>query len=169
MRTRLFVVLLAGAAACSSTPAAAPQPAASAPAATGEWGNGTVHRGAPFTVAADTELSQVLAEPAKFAGQTVKTTGTVARACAKKGCWMELQTASGDKGMRVSFKDYAFFVPLDSQGARAVVEGVVEVKTLSAEDAAHLEAEGAKIARNDKGEAMELAFVASGVELVRTP
>lgn len=192
MRTRIGLVLALGLApACSKpTPPAAPPevaspaPVSAAPAAAaaqaavaeatpapaaGEWAAGTIHRGAPFTAATTTELSTVLGSPAKFAGQTVKTEGTVARACTKKGCWMELQTADGKDaaGMRVSFKDYAFFVPLDSQGARAVIEGTVEVKTLSKEEATHLEGEGAKVARNDKGEAVELAFVASGVELKR--
>lgn len=195
MRTRTALLLalapVAVAVACAkpapSEPAASPaaqaaaaaQPASPAPAAeaakaegaapANEWGAGTVHRGAPFTAATTTELSTVLATPAKFAGQTVKTHGLVARACAKKGCWMELQTADGKDatGMRVSFKDYAFFVPLDSKGATATIEGTVEVKTLSKEDAEHLAGEGAQIVKNDKGEAVELAFVATGVELKR--
>ncbi len=153
-----------------AAPAAGSATTAAAGSAPGsEWGAGTVHRGAPFTAATTTELTAVLAAPAKFAGQTVKTHGLVARACAKKGCWMELQTADGKDatGMRVSFKDYAFFVPLDSKGATAVIEGTVEVKTLSKADADHLAAEGAQIVKNDKGEAIELAFVATGVELKR--
>lgn len=184
MRTRLALVLAVGLApACSSpsqpaAPASAPAAAPAAPvapaattttAAAGEWGAGVVHRGAPFTATTQTALEAVLAAPAKFAGQVVKTEGLVARACAKKGCWMELKLASGAEatGMRVTFKDYGFFVPLDSAGAKATIEGTVEVKTLSKDDAAHLEAEGARVTRNDKGEAIELAFVASGVELTR--
>lgn len=181
MRTVLTAVLALGlASACSKpsapAPAAAPEsPAASAaaspapPAPAGEWAAGTIHRGAPFTATTTTALTQVLAEPSKFAGQVVRTQGLVARACAKKGCWMELKTVDGAEaaGMRVTFKDYGFFVPLDSEGARATLEGSVELKTLSAEDAKHLEGEGARVTRNDKGEAIELAFVASGVELKR--
>lgn len=183
MRSVLTVVLALGlASACSKpsapAPAAAPEspaasaaasPAAASPAPAGEWAAGTIHRGAPFATTTTTALTQVLAEPSKFAGQVVRTQGLVARACAKKGCWMELKTVDGAeaKGMRVTFKDYGFFVPLDSEGARATLEGSVELKTLSAEDAKHLEAEGARITRNDKGEAVELAFVASGVELKR--
>ena len=41
----------------------------------------------------------------------------VRRACEKKGCWMELAGAEGiGPGMRVTFKDYGFFVPKDSRG-----------------------------------------------------
>ncbi len=182
MRTRLALALAVGLApACRSpsqpaAPASAPAAAPAAPvapttttAAAGEWGTGVVHRGAAFTATTQTALKAVLAEPGKFAGQVVKTEGLVARACAKKGCWMELQLADGTEasGMRVTFKDYGFFVPLDSAGAQAIIEGTVEIKTLSKEDAAHLESEGARVTRNDKGEAIELAFVASGVELTR--
>ena len=68
---------------------------------------------------------------------------------------------------RIDAKLGGFFVPTDSQGAKATVEGLVEINTLSKEDAAHLEGEGAKITRNAAGEAVELAMVATGVELAR--
>lgn len=136
-------------------------------AAADEWSGGVLRRGAALTTPAVTDLAAVLKSPGDFAGKTVKTEGKVARACSKKGCWMELTTPAGDGGMRVTFKDYAFFVPLDSAGATATIEGTVEVKILSKDDAEHLEGEGARIARNAKGEPQELAFVATGVELHR--
>jgi len=182
MRTTSSILFVLGLAACKpdapaasvTPPPAQPPAAASQPVKTGtsaatgnEWGEGVVKRGEPLSATPPTELASVLKTPADFAGKTVKTEGVVAKACSKKGCWMELQTAAGEGGMRVSFKDYAFFVPLDAAGSKAVIEGTVEVKTLSKEDAAHLEGEGAKIGRNAKGEPQELAFVASGVELTR--
>lgn len=78
---------------------------------------------------------------------------------------MELAPAAGKPGVRVTFKDYAFFVPLDSKGMKARAEGVATVKTLSKKDADHLEGEGAKLTRNADGTANEVSFVANGVEL----
>jgi hypothetical protein len=151
----------------ASAPASAPAAGTSTQAANSEWGNGTIHRGDAFAVASETTLADVLADPKKVAGTPIRTAGVVARACTKKGCWMELQTAQGGPGVRVSFKDYGFFVPLDSAGATAKIEGLVEVKTLSKADAEHLEGEGAKLVRGPDGTAVELAFVASGVELTK--
>ncbi|MFO0723265.1 MAG: DUF4920 domain-containing protein [Myxococcota bacterium] len=182
LRLPLTALFLAGALlACEKkTPAPAPQtspaPAnaqpdepASAPATTGavDWKDNVLHRGAPFAGATEAELAQILGKPEEWTGKTLKTSGTISRVCARKGCWMELAAAGQDHGIRITFKDYGFFVPTDSQGAKATVEGTVEVKKLSAEDAAHLEGEGAKITRNAAGEAVELAMVASGVELKR--
>ena len=79
---------------------------------------------------------------------------------------MQIAPEAGKPGMRVTFKDYGFFVPTDSKGMKARAEGVVEVKTLTKAQADHLEHEdGAKLTRNADGTAREVAFVASGVEL----
>ena len=42
--------------------------------------------------------------------------------CQKSGCWMDLDVGN-DEVIKVTFKDYAFFVPLDSEGKTATVEG----------------------------------------------
>jgi hypothetical protein len=165
-RLGFFLLTAISLAACKGAdpaPAPAAQTAASAPAAT-TW-PGPIHRGSTFGESAEISLADVLVAPDKFAGKTLKTRGVVARACQKKGCWMELQPEGESKGVRVTFKDYGFFVPTDSMGAKAVVEGIVEIKKLSEQDAQHLASEGAKITRNEAGEAVEIAMVASAVEL----
>jgi len=42
--------------------------------------------------------------------------------CQTSGCWMDLDVGN-DEVIKVTFKDYAFFVPLDSEGKTATVEG----------------------------------------------
>ncbi len=42
--------------------------------------------------------------------------------CQKSGCWMDLDVGN-DEVIKVTFKDYAFFIPLDSEGKTALVEG----------------------------------------------
>ena len=129
-------------------------------------GDGVIRRGAPITAgAAPVAIATVLESPADYVKEAVVVDGVIAQACTRKGCWMELVPAAGKPGMRVTFKDYGFFVPLDSKGMRARAEGVTKVRTLSKREADHLAEEGAKLSRTADGTAREISFVASGVEL----
>jgi hypothetical protein len=115
-------------------------------------------------------LAAVLAKGEQFADRTVTVEGTVRKACTRKGCWMELAegTKDGTAGCRVSFKDYGFFVPVDSAGSHARVQGVVTAAKVPAASVRHLEEEGAVFAQKDPdGSAREVRIVASGVELWR--
>ena len=70
--------------------------------------------------------------------------------------------------MHITFKDYGFFVPLNSQGSDARVEGQIDVKTIPATEVAHLEGEGGHFpAKLPDGSAREVRIVASGVALWR--
>ncbi len=116
------------------------------------------------------QLGQVLANAAQYADRPIKVQGHVRRACSAKGCWMELaqDTASTSPSCRVTFKDYGFFVPTDSAGAQATVEGQVSVKRVRAAQVKHYEAEGAAFPiKHEDGSADEVRFVATGVELRR--
>jgi len=114
-------------------------------------------------------LEALLKDPTPWDGKEVALSATVRRACQKKGCWMELAPSMDSKsaGVRVKFKDYGFFVPLDSAGSTAKVEGVVKVAELSESAAKHYESEGASVPRGADGKAREVQFMASGVELTR--
>jgi hypothetical protein len=83
---------------------------------------------------------------------------------------MELaESLEGDhQGCRVTFKDYGFFVALDSAGSTARVQGVVETKVLAPGQVDHMESEGATFAKKEPdGSAREVHIVATGVELTR--
>jgi hypothetical protein len=122
--------------------------------------------GAPLGDAPKVALADLVKDPAAWAGKTVKTEGTVSAVCQEKGCWMVLR--SGEKSVRVTFKDYGFFVPKDSAGATAVMEGVFSVKTVPEKTAKHYAGEtpGGK-PDAIKGDQQELSLLASGVELVK--
>lgn len=95
-----------------------------------------------------------------------KMEGIINTSCAVKGCWMSMQLPNGEE-MRVTFKDYGFFVPTDGlNGKKAIVSGVAlksvtDVETLKhyAEDAGESQEEIAKI----KEPKAELTFIADGV------
>ena len=118
----------------------------------------------------DLDLSAVLKDPKAYAGKSGVMKGYVRQACTKKGCWMEL-SASADpkaKSCRVKFKDYGFFVPLDSAGSTAKLAATASIKVVSKEHVDHYEAEGGSFAdKNPDGTANEIQLVATGVELTR--
>ncbi len=126
-----------------------------------------VKRGAAIGDSPVVDLAQALRSIASYADRTVTVEGTVNRVCQMKGCWMELVPAGADRGIRVTFKDYAFFVPTDSRGASARLEGIFERNTFSKADADHLIAEGVALTRNPDGTATEVSFLAQAVELRR--
>jgi Domain of unknown function (DUF4920) len=107
-------------------------------------------------------LSAVLSKPED--GKKVLVEGVVRRACSQMGCWMELAPAEGGQGVRVTFKDYGFFVPTDAAGAKARVAGSLKISELSAAQAEHLRAEGGSM---PAGAQREVRLVATGVELRR--
>ena len=113
-------------------------------------------------------LATVLENPDAYTKDAVVVEGVIAASCTRKGCWMQLAPdAEGTSSVRVTFKDYGFFIPLEAKGMKARAEGVAVVKTLSKADADHLEEEGAKLVRREDGTALEVSFIANGVELTK--
>jgi len=86
-----------------------------------------------------------------------------------EGCCAEAAETKDGKSVRVKMKGHAFFIPLDSAGAQARVEGTFQVKTLSKAMVDHMvEEDGAKFdSRNADGSVTEIAFEATGIELKR--
>ena len=147
-------------------PTAAGEAAAPTAAAKGT----TEKFGQPLSGAQTLALAAVLDKPGEYAGKTVLVDGKVRAACTRKGCWMELAPSAdkGAQGCRVRFKDYGFFVPTNSAGSVARVEGMVAVRTVPPAEVAHYESEGASFPKKAKdGSAIEVSMTATGVELSR--
>jgi len=130
---------------------------------------GTLKRGAALGNSKKVSLAKVLADPSKFAGQSVRVEGVIVRSCKMEGCWLELAPSENAKSVRVRMKDHAFFIPLNSAGAMAKAEGVFSIKTLTKEQVDHLiKDDGAKFEKiNPDGTVTEVSFEAAGVELTR--
>ena len=97
--------------------------------------------------------------------EKIQVRGNVVEVCQSKGCWLALEL-DGAETMRMTFKDYDFFVPLDLAGAEIIAEGEAWLNNTSvnalrhyAEDAGQTEEEIAAIT-SDK---VEFYFEASGV------
>ena len=95
----------------------------------------------------------------------VKLTGTIDEVCQKKGCWMNLKTSDG-AAMRVSFKDYAFFMPKDAAGKTVFIDGYAYKDTTSVEELQHYASDAGlskeEIAKITEPE-ISLSFEARGV------
>ncbi|MCP1384270.1 DUF4920 domain-containing protein [Runella salmonicolor] len=111
---------------------------------------------------ASAELPKKMAAKEKMSAKVV---GTVESVCQAKGCWMKVKTADGQT-MRVSFKDYGFFVPKDIAGKTVVFEGEAKMKTTPVAELQHY-AEDAGKSKEDIAKITEpkheLTFVADGV------
>ncbi|HEX2732373.1 MAG TPA: DUF4920 domain-containing protein [Polyangiaceae bacterium] len=127
------------------------------------------HFGGPFLGAPSQTLEQLLAKPDEFANKPVSVSGIVKRVCQRRGCWMEISSKPEAKAScRVRFKDYGFFVPTDSTGAKVTAEGILEVNRVTKSRVEHLEKEGAVFdSKNPDGSANETQFIASGVDIQR--
>jgi hypothetical protein len=95
---------------------------------------------------------------------TGKVSGKIKEVCTNKGCWFAMELPNGSS-MRVTFKDYGFFIPTNSQGFPITIEGVAtlsetDVETLRhyAEDQGKSKEEVAAITSPKK----EITFEASG-------
>jgi len=111
-------------------------------------------------------LADLQKSPDAWAGKTIQTEGKVSAVCARRGCWMSL--GDGARAVRVTFKDYGFFVPKDCAGSTVTVEGVFSVRTIPEATAKHYAGEtpGGKPGEI-KGDQKELSFEATGVEMRR--
>jgi hypothetical protein len=96
-----------------------------------------------------------------------KLVGEVEAVCQKKGCWMNIKNAEGES-IRVTFKDYAFFMPMDCSGKTAIVEGVAKIEETSIADLkeyAKDDNQSKEAIAAIKEPKRELVFEASGVIL----
>lgn len=128
--------------------------------ATGSWG-------AEF---ADTDVISidsliVLGDSGKLPMEGLRISGKIKECCQKKGCWMSIARPDGNT-MRVTFKDYAFFVPKNAAGYTAVMQGRAYMDTIQVEDLRHY-AEDAGASKDSIAKitepALELSFEADGV------
>ena len=125
-----------------------------------------IHRGGAFTLTKTVTLDDIMAKVESYGDKPVRINGKVKAVCLKKGCWLVLAGQAPTSRARVTFKDYAFFAPMDSQGYAASVEGVLKVKILSEGERAHL-AEDGKVSIDEVPKA-ELRIVASAAAFQKT-
>lgn len=109
-----------------------------------------------------TEIRQILAQAGEYEGKEVLVEGVTGSVCENRGCWMYI----GDDGsrIRVTFKDYAFFVPKDAAGKRVRAYGIVSSQLVTKEKLQHWEEETAGGDPSSiRGDSTVVMLTASGV------
>ncbi len=108
------------------------------------------------------EMYQTVKNRGAFNG---KVRGEIKEVCTHKGCWLGINLPDGSL-MRVTFKDYGFFVPTEATGFPVVIEGEATITTTDvsmlkhyAEDAGKSQEEIDAIDQPEEN----VTFVASGV------
>ena len=118
-----MIAILSAVVLLSSAPVSAPAPKAA-----------VTHWGAEQTLTAEPKpLAKAITEAKS--GSTVLVTAKAESVCQQKGCWVVLQ--DGDASVRVTMKDYGFFLPKDLAGKTLVIEGVLAETVTSVKDQRH--------------------------------
>lgn len=80
-------------------------------------------------------MVELLKTPSDYVGAQFQLETKIAKVCQKKGCFFIAQ--QNEHTLRVSFKDYGFFIPTNSSGKTVVMNGELIQKQMSDEQAEH--------------------------------
>lgn len=109
-------------------------------------------------------LAEIIDSGQKDGSVTMVT--SVAQACQKKGCFFVAQAENYTA--RITFKDYGFFIPTDSQGKEVVLVGDFSVKTLTEGQAKHYAEDAGEHPEEISGEQKEYSVVATSIMIPKT-
>jgi len=96
-------------------------------------------------------------------------TGTVTAVCKAKGCWMNVVETEDGESFFVKFKDYGFFMPLDFEGTKIVMNGHAYTQMTPVDELRHYAEDAGKSAEEIAAitePEMEYLYMASGVKVV---
>ncbi len=121
--------------------------------------------GSPFDDSAPlVKLESIAGDGQAWVGKSVSVVASVSEVCQKKGCFFIAR--EGRSIVRVSFKDYGFFVPTDIGGKRVSLNGEVVARDVSADEAKHY-AEDLGTAEGSVKPGMTYEIVATSVRVPR--
>lgn len=83
-----------------------------------------------------TPLDEIMKAPQNYVAEDFLTEAKVYKVCQSKGCWLELKGKVGGP-VRVTFKDYGFFVPKEILNKSLRLQGRMVEKTLSVKEQKH--------------------------------
>lgn len=119
--------------------------------------------GAPIQGKNPVSLQTAIGQLDKAPVANVLVESKVDKVCTVKGCWMGLTSKSGD--VRVTFKDYGFFVPPKLVGKTVLVEGTLEKVTMSLEETKHYVKDAGGDPSKVTEPRVEYRIVATGIEV----
>jgi len=84
-------------------------------------------------------MANLVTDSSSHLAKSFQLEARIAKVCQKKGCFFIAQ--QGQHILRVSFRDYSFFIPTDSSGKTVTLAGELVEKKLSLEQVAHFKAD----------------------------
>lgn len=79
------------------------------------------------------KVSEILADPDAFIGQTVRVQGTAVAGCAHRGCWINIASDKEGETIRMQVKDGEIVFPPEIIGETVIAEGVWTANKLTLE------------------------------------
>ncbi|HEY8539085.1 MAG TPA: DUF4920 domain-containing protein [Steroidobacteraceae bacterium] len=122
------------------------------------------HYGAPIKGGTPVSLETAIRQLDRETRADVLIEAQVEAVCVVKGCWMALKSPTGD--VRVTFKDYGFFVPGNIIGKTVRVEGTLERVAMTLEETKHFVKDAGGDPSTVTQPRTEYRIVAIGVEVV---
>lgn len=122
--------------------------------------------GSPITLKDPISLTDAAKTAATYKEREILVNAEIKQVCKEKGCWMAI--TDGTSEMRVTFKDYAFFVPKNIAGKKVRAQGQLVEKEESVSVQKHyLKDAGAsaETIASVKSPKKTVSFIASGVEV----
>lgn len=119
--------------------------------------------GETITLTQPVDLQTAVAQADAEGEAKVLISAEVGSVCQVKGCWLGLVDAQNN--IRVTFKDYGFFVPLNLVGKTVKVQGNIRKVTMSLEDTKHYVEDAGGDPATVTEPRVEYQLVATGVEL----
>ncbi len=107
-------------------------------------------------------LQDIAVNGDRYTDKAVRVETRVSKVCKKKGCFFIAQ--QGDSVVRVTFKDYGFFVPTDITGKEVMLVGEVVADEITPEKAKHL-AEDLGVPEESVQPGREYTIVATSVRV----
>jgi hypothetical protein len=117
--------------------------------------------GEPLTLTSLTAVPDIVAAPQQFIGERVLIEGLIVDVCDNQGCWMDIE--SGDAQIQVKVDDGVIVFPMSAKGRTALVEGLVEQRDLTSEQAFAAAAHRAE----ERGEAFDSTAVFAATTIYR--
>ena len=112
-------------------------------------------------------LTELIAQKQDYLGKEVRVSATITQVCQAKGCFFI--AIENDKWARITFRDYAFFVPTDAANSEVLIEGIFSEMQLSNAQAQHYNRDlGSSSSAAKVDSSPEYSIVASSV-LIRKP
>lgn len=119
--------------------------------------------GQGVTLAVAVKMSELAANPEKFAGQRVRVEGEVADVCKMRGCWFSMKSDEAGKTMKFKVTDGLMVFPTNAVGKYAVAEGMVKKMVLDLETTKQMLAHEAE----EQGKPFDAASVTEPITMVR--